>query len=231
MKVALYGLQNMAASYSAVLRVNKLLLADEDDEDDKDQTNQELYAKLQTGEISIRGGTFSWESQKAMEHFKGPQVSPKTGDIRPPGQDENLIPEILLDINLDICQGELIAIVGSVGSGKSSLLNCCIQEMYKNSGDVAIKGSLAYMAQDAFLMNNTIRANILFGNVYDKVLYEKVLDICQLRADLRILPAEDLTEIGERGINMSGGQKQRISIARGVYSNADIFLMDDSLSA
>ena len=103
--------------------------------------------------------------------------------------------------------------------------------MYKNSGDVAIKGSIAYMAQDAFLVNDTIKNNILFGNELDSELYEKVLDICRLRPDLEILPGKDLTEIGERGINLSGGQKQRISIARGVYSSADIFLMDDSLSA
>ena len=103
--------------------------------------------------------------------------------------------------------------------------------MYKNSGDLAVKGSIAYMSQDAFLTNNTIRNNILFGNSYEKKLYEEVLNICQLKPDINILEGKDQTEIGERGINLSGGQKQRISIARAVYSNADIFLMDDSLSA
>ena len=167
-----------------------------------------------------------------MEHFKGPQATPKNGDPSSSTRGgPTLIPRILSDISLDIRQGELIAIIGRIGSGKSSLLNCCIQEMYKNSGDVAIKGSIAYMAQDAFLINDTIKNNILFGNQLDTELYEEVLDICKLRPDLEILPGKDLTEIGERGINLSGGQKQRISIARGVYSCADIFLMDDSLSA
>lgn len=80
-------------------------------------------------------------------------------------------------------------------------------------------------------MNETLRENILFGKPYVKKEYEKVIDACGLRMDLKMFDAGDLTEIGERGINLSGGQKQRVSIARAVYSSADLYLFDDPLSA
>jgi ATP-binding cassette subfamily C (CFTR/MRP) protein 1 len=113
-------------------------------------------------------------------------------------------------------------------------------EMYKTNGSVIIRGSIAYVPQTAWLMNATLRKtidclykgeNILFGRHYDEVLYNKTIEACALVPDLEQLPAGDMTEIGERGINLSGGQKQRISLARAVYSCADIYLFDDSLSA
>jgi ATP-binding cassette subfamily C (CFTR/MRP) protein 1 len=100
--------------------------------------------------------------------------------------------------------------------------------MVCDSGSVEKNGKIAYIAQEAFLLNSTVRNNILFGKPYDKELYQKVLKICELEADLETFQAGEYTEIGERGINLSGGQKQRISIARAVYSESDIYLIDDA---
>ncbi|KAH9270061.1 hypothetical protein BASA83_007891 [Batrachochytrium salamandrivorans] len=137
----------------------------------------------------------------------------------------------LNDISLSVRDAHLVAVVGTVGSGKSSLISAILGEMYKTSGSVTVRGSIAYVPQTAWIMNTTLRDNILFGRHYDDKLYNDTIDACGLRADLEILPAGDDTEIGERGINLSGGQKQRISIARAVYSDSDIYLFDDALSA
>ena len=90
-------------------------------------------------------------------------------------------------------------------------------------------GSTAYVPQQAWMQNATVKENILFGKVFNSNTYEKVIDACALRSDLKILPGGDQTEIGEKGINLSGGQKQRISMARAVYSNGDVYLLDDPL--
>jgi ATP-binding cassette subfamily C (CFTR/MRP) protein 1 len=100
--------------------------------------------------------------------------------------------------------------------------------MVCDAGSVKKHGKIAYIAQEAFLLNSTVRNNILFGKPYDKELYQKVLKICELETDLESFQAGEFTEIGERGINLSGGQKQRISIARAVYSDSDIYLIDDA---
>jgi len=137
----------------------------------------------------------------------------------------------LSDISLNVEPGEFLAIVGKVGSGKSSILLAAMNEMVKISGEVKKNGKVAFIQQEAFLLNDTIKDNILFGEPYDEAWFNKVLDICQLRPDLETLAAGIQTEIGEKGINLSGGQKQRISIARAVYNRCDIYLIDDSLSA
>lgn len=112
------------------------------------------------------------------------------------------------------------------------MLTALIGEMYKFDGSLIIDDcKLALAPQNAWIQNATIKENILFGNEYNEIFYNQVLDACALRADLNILPAGDMTEIGEKGINLSGGQRQRISLARCVYSNADIYLLDDTLSA
>ena len=108
----------------------------------------------------------------------------------------------------------MTAIVGTVGSGKSSLVSAMLGEMEKRSGRVNLVGSMAYVPQQAWMQNATVKENILFGKVFNSNTYEKVIDACALRSDLKILPGGDQTEIGEKGINLSGGQKQRVSLAR-----------------
>lgn len=118
-----------------------------------------------------------------------------------------------------------------MGSGKSSLISAILGEMEKLSGTVNCDGSIAYVPQQAWIQNATVQDNILFGKYLDTNLYNKVIESCALKADIEILPAGDQTEIGEKGVNLSGGQKQRISLARAVYNDADIYLLDDPLSA
>ncbi|KAJ7399194.1 Canalicular multispecific organic anion transporter 1 [Pitangus sulphuratus] len=134
-------------------------------------------------------------------------------------------------VTLDIAPGSLVAVVGAVGSGKSSLVSAMLGEMENIKGHINIQGSLAYVPQQAWIQNATLKDNILFGSELDETRYQQVLKACALLPDLKLLPAGDQTEIGEKGINLSGGQKQRVSLARAVYSNADIYVLDDPLSA
>lgn len=137
-------------------------------------------------------------------------------------------------INIKVKRGEVLAIVGPVASGKSSLIQGLLGNIQaSNDTTITMKsGSTAsYASQTPFILSTTVRENILFGSPFNKERYEKVLDACCLRPDLLQWPAGDQTEIGERGVTMSGGQKQRVSVARAVYSNADVGLFDDVLSA
>uniref|UniRef100_A0A8B9NCF5 Canalicular multispecific organic anion transporter 1 n=1 Tax=Accipiter nisus TaxID=211598 RepID=A0A8B9NCF5_9AVES len=140
-------------------------------------------------------------------------------------------PSCLCSVTLDIAPGSLVAVVGAVGSGKSSLVSAMLGEMENIKGHVNIQGSLAYVPQQAWIQNATLKDNILFGSELDETRYRQVIKACALLPDLELLPAGDQTEIGEKGINLSGGQKQRVSLARAVYSNADIYVLDDPLSA
>uniref|UniRef100_A0A8V5GWV8 Canalicular multispecific organic anion transporter 2 n=1 Tax=Melopsittacus undulatus TaxID=13146 RepID=A0A8V5GWV8_MELUD len=138
---------------------------------------------------------------------------------------------INLLINLLVPSGALVAVVGHVGCGKSSLVSALLGEMEKLEGEVAVKGSVAYVPQQAWIQNATLKDNILFGQAPNEQKYQNVLEACALKSDLEVLPGGDQTEIGEKGINLSGGQRQRVSLARAVYSNSDIYLLDDPLSA
>ncbi|GAB6029961.1 hypothetical protein CHUAL_005656 [Chamberlinius hualienensis] len=144
------------------------------------------------------------------------------------GKDEK---EILKNITLQTPEGSLVAVVGPVGSGKSSLISALLGEMDRIEGRINIKGSVAYAAQQAWIQNATVKENILFGKEVDDHLYDQCIHACALKSDLDMLPAGDNTEIGEKGINLSGGQKQRVSLARAVYSDKDVYLLDDPLSA
>ncbi|XP_053366956.1 ATP-binding cassette sub-family C member 3 isoform X2 [Clarias gariepinus] len=140
-------------------------------------------------------------------------------------------PPALQNINVMVPQGSVLAVVGHVGCGKTSLVSALLGEMEKQDGQISIKGSVAYVPQQAWIQNATLRENILFGRPYVEEKYRNVLDACALTPDLEVLPGGDLTEIGEKGINLSGGQRQRVSLARALYSEADVYLLDDPLSA
>ncbi|KAL8773161.1 MAG: hypothetical protein Q9209_001837 [Squamulea sp. 1 TL-2023] len=128
-------------------------------------------------------------------------------------------------------RNELVAVIGGVGSGKSSLLAALAGDMRRTNGQIIMGASRAFCPQYAWIQNATVRNNIVFGKEYERKWYDEVVDACALRPDLDMLPHGDMTEIGERGITVSGGQKQRINIARAIYFNSDIILMDDPLSA
>ncbi|KAF9204160.1 Canalicular multispecific organic anion transporter 1, partial [Podila verticillata] len=133
----------------------------------------------------------------------------------------------LRNVSLSIKRGSLTAIIGRVGEGKSSLVAALLGEI----GSVRAYGPLAYVAQSAWILNDTVRNNILFDREYDKEWYLQVINACALAPDLKMLIHGDETLIGEKGVNLSGGQQQRISIARAVYANADVYIFDDPLSA
>uniref|UniRef100_A0A8C2VPQ5 ATP binding cassette subfamily C member 3 n=1 Tax=Chinchilla lanigera TaxID=34839 RepID=A0A8C2VPQ5_CHILA len=154
--------------------------------------------------ITIHGGTFTWAQN---------------------------LPPTLHSLNIQIRKGALVAVVGPVGCGKSSLVSALLGEMEKLEGTVSVKGSVAYVPQQAWIQNCTLQENVLFGRAMNPKRYQQALEACALLADLEVLPGGDQTEIGEKGINLSGGQRQRVSLARAVYSDADIFLLDDPLSA
>ncbi|KAL4647043.1 multidrug resistance-associated protein 5 isoform X1 [Arapaima gigas] len=134
-------------------------------------------------------------------------------------------------IDLTVPEGKLLGICGSVGSGKTSLISAILGQMMLLEGQVAVNGDFAYVAQQAWILNASLRDNILFGKEYEEDRYQMVLSACCLRPDMALLPNGDLTEIGERGANLSGGQRQRISLARALYSNRAIYILDDPLSA
>ncbi|XP_051056069.1 ATP-binding cassette sub-family C member 3 [Phodopus roborovskii] len=141
------------------------------------------------------------------------------------------LPPTLHSLNFQIPKGALVAVVGPVGCGKSSLVSALLGEMEKLEGTVCVKGSVAYVPQQAWIQNCTLQENVLFGQPMNPKRYQQALETCALMTDLDVLPGGDQTEIGEKGINLSGGQRQRVSLARAVYSNANIFLLDDPLSA
>eukprot|EP00246_Nothoceros_aenigmaticus_P013792 TRINITY_DN4941_c0_g1_i1.p1 TRINITY_DN4941_c0_g1~~TRINITY_DN4941_c0_g1_i1.p1 ORF type:complete len:1023 (+),score=185.59 TRINITY_DN4941_c0_g1_i1:213-3071(+) len=155
--------------------------------------------------ISVEDGKFQWDSEEEKSS--------------------------LTNINLTIPPGHLVAVVGKVGSGKTSLLSALLGEMPKLKGKVKVSGTTAYVSQGAWIQNGSIMDNILFGKPLDVAKYQEILRICQLQQDLAQFQFGDQTEIGERGINMSGGQKQRIQLARALYQDCDTYLLDDIFSA
>eukprot|EP00002_Diphylleia_rotans_P013847 TRINITY_DN2697_c0_g1_i4.p1 TRINITY_DN2697_c0_g1~~TRINITY_DN2697_c0_g1_i4.p1 ORF type:complete len:1184 (-),score=183.54 TRINITY_DN2697_c0_g1_i4:533-4084(-) len=138
---------------------------------------------------------------------------------------------VLKQIDLSADQPRLIAVVGAVGSGKSSLLSAILGELVVESGDRKVVGRMAYSTQMPWILTGNVRDNILFGKSYNETRYHKVVNCCQMMTDLMSFSDGDLTEIGEKGLTMSGGQKARLSLARALYEEADIYLLDDPLSA
>ncbi|XP_008438240.1 putative ABC transporter C family member 15 isoform X2 [Cucumis melo] len=175
-------------------------------EDEIQQDSITYVSKNQTEfDIEIENGKFSWDLETRRASLD--------------------------QINLKVKRGMKVAVCGTVGSGKSSLLSCILGEIEKLSGTVKIGGTKAYVPQSPWILSGNIRENILFGNDYESTKYNRTINACALAKDFELFSCGDLTEIGERGINMSGGQKQRIQIARAVYQDADIYLLDDPFSA
>ena len=137
----------------------------------------------------------------------------------------------LQNMHFSVGRTELLAVIGGVGCGKSSLLAALAGDMRKIAGQITMGANRAFCPQYAWIQNATVKENVLFGKEFDSTWYNTVIDACALRPDIEMLPAGDMTEIGERGITISGGQKQRLNIARAIYFNSDIVLMDDPLSA
>lgn len=142
-----------------------------------------------------------------------------------------MAPFRITDIDFTVGRHELMAVIGTVGSGKTSLLAALAGDMRKTAGSITLGAGRAFCPQYAWIQNATVKENIVFGRPFNQEWYDSVVDACALRPDFEMLPHGDQTEIGERGITVSGGQKQRLNIARAIYFDADIILMDDPLSA
>jgi ABC-type multidrug transport system fused ATPase/permease subunit len=167
----------------------------------------------------------SAESNIAIE-FEAGEYTWETGD------EKSKRPTIKIMEKMNIMKGYKVAICGPVGSGKSSLLSSIIGEIPRISGaGIKIYGTKAYVPQSAWIQTGTIRENVLFGKEMDKAFYDDILEACALKQDIKMWLGGDLSVVGERGINLSGGQKQRIQLARAVYSDADVYFLDDPFSA
>uniref|UniRef100_A0A669CX35 ATP-binding cassette sub-family C member 5 n=1 Tax=Oreochromis niloticus TaxID=8128 RepID=A0A669CX35_ORENI len=177
--------------------------------------------------IVMKNATFSWTRPESQS---GPPPSTANGVSEHKTAETESSPA-LKNISFTLPKGNLLGVCGNVGSGKTSLISSILEQMHLLQGSITADGTFAYVSQQAWIFHGTVRENILMGEPFDQTKYDRVVDVCSLRADLKILPFGDQTEIGERGLNLSGGQKQRISLARAVYSNKDIFLLDDPLSA
>lgn len=202
--------------------------------------------------IVVKNGDFTWERTPTQEEEKKGGKGKFGGKGGPPGMGgkkdkrkstasvlptastaaiEEKPPFQLNGIDVTIGRNELVAVIGSVGSGKSSLLAALAGEMRRTGGEITMGVTRAFCPQYAWIQNATAKENIVFGKEYKRNWYNQVVDACALRADFDMLPNGDMTEIGERGITVSGGQKQRFNIARAIYFDADLVLMDDPLSA
>ncbi|OCH88007.1 multidrug resistance-associated ABC transporter [Obba rivulosa] len=192
--------------------------------EEKERREREKKAKSKWGVLGRR---------EKVDHVL-PTTSPaddKQAEEDEKTKDSDDKPFELKDVNLKIPKGSFVAIVGRVGSGKSSLLQALIGEMRRTRGSCTFSSKMAYVPQAAWIMNATLRENVLFGQPDDEQKFREIITACSLEHDLEMLPHGENTEIGEKGINLSGGQKARVSLARAAYSGAQIVLMDDSLSA
>ncbi|KFA61277.1 hypothetical protein S40285_05521 [Stachybotrys chlorohalonatus IBT 40285] len=239
-------------AWSSLKRIEEYLKEEEQEEADAFKANIESA-------IEMTNASFTWERTPTQDPEKGTiaptDKRPKEkdpGSGQGPAQQsdpaatassataesssiatlvEEREPFKLHDLSLSVGRKELIAVIGTVGSGKSSLLAALAGDMRKTEGDLVFGASRAFCPQYAWVQNATLRKNITFGKDYDRPWYKEVIKACALQPDIDMLPNGDETEIGERGITISGGQKQRLNIARAIYFDADIILMDDPLSA
>lgn len=145
--------------------------------------------------------------------------------------DESVHDYIFEDLNIKIKRGSVVAIIGPVGSGKSSLLQVILKELPLLKGKLEVYGDIGYASQEPWLFTGTVRQNIVFNRPYDNLRYRNVVTRCSLKRDFSLLPNADKTIVGERGVSLSGGQRARVNLARAVYQDADIYLLDDPLSA
>ncbi|XP_010774008.1 multidrug resistance-associated protein 9, partial [Notothenia coriiceps] len=220
------SMKAVAEAAVSIKRLQKILLIQ----------NPEPYLNQQKDSdsaIVIKNATLSWTRPASQPNPTPSSANGVTGnkveEVSKNGASETL--PTLRNISLTLPKGKLLGVCGNVGSGKTSLISSILEQMHLLQGSFTADGTFAYVSQQAWIFHGTVQENILMGEPLDQSKYDRVLDVCSLRADLNTLPYGDQTEIGERGLNLSGGQKQRISVARAVYSNKDIYFLDDPLSA
>ncbi|KAK6080243.1 ABC transporter [Seiridium cupressi] len=221
-------------AWESLRRTQEFLLSEE-------QEDEALHNPEAKHAVEVVNASFTWERSTAQDPDKSvagkesAKKAPAVSEAPTPDDTSTLVDERepfkIQDLNFEIGRNELVAVIGAVGSGKTSLLAALAGDMRRTSGEVVLGASRAFCPQYAWIQNATLRDNITFGKEMDRGWYKEVIDACALQPDLEMLPDGDATEIGERGITISGGQKQRLNIARAIYFDADIVIMDDPLSA
>lgn len=206
------GMAEIGELNISIRRIQNMLLYDEIKAENTKATNKK---NAENGDISLK-----------TANETGVQLVNATAKWAVESSDNTLT-----DINLKIGKQELVAVIGSVGSGKSSLLQVILKELPLIEGTAEVRGRVSYAAQEPWLFTGSIRQNILFGEPMDLKKYREVVRVCALERDFTILPHGDLSTVGDRGVMLSGGQKARINLARAAYRDADIYLLDDPLSA
>ncbi|KAG4077640.1 hypothetical protein HA402_009031 [Bradysia odoriphaga] len=233
------ALINTAEAYVSVKRVEEFLLRSESksalivSEEDKTYTNN---AKLSNDGIKSKSNkllSFSEDSDtgRRVHDADGLQKCIRLTNATSVWEhSESSQMNGILDMNIKIEPG-LCAIVGQVGSGKSTLLNLILGELSLDSGSITISGTISYASQEPWIFEGSVRSNIVFVEEFDRQRYNKVVELCALDRDFKLLPKGDATIVGEQGSSLSGGQKARVNLARAIYKEADIYLLDDPLSA
>lgn len=215
-------------------RLKSFLLSDEVDDSFIERTNSPSSDSA-LPVLEMNNITFLWKSKEALASSQLENNS-RTDEESIMGSSQIALKNIE---HFEAKRGDLICVVGRVGAGKSTFLKAILGQLPCMSGSkeslapklIIRASSLAYCSQESWIMNASVRENILFGHKFDKAYYDLTIKACQLLPDLKILPDGDETLVGEKGISLSGGQKARLSLARAVYSRADIYLLDDILSA
>ncbi|XP_059157838.1 ATP-binding cassette sub-family C member 4-like [Physella acuta] len=233
-----FSVENISQLFMSMFRVQTFLLLDEEKEQIKDLNLHRSVSYRNEPHsdwaVDIDHMTARWP----VVYTEGKRRFQKKRERTSTSSTKSLLHESDVDhafslkyISLSIKKGELLAVVGVVGSGKSSLLLALIGELPYEIGQIAINGRVSYCGQTNWVFSGTVRENILFGHSFNPKYYQLVINACGLTRDLELLPKGDQTFVGERGLQLSGGQRARLSLARSVYHNADVFLFDDPLSA
>ncbi|KAG2070718.1 hypothetical protein BDR04DRAFT_1053972 [Suillus decipiens] len=224
LSMVFFAIPRFAQAKVSLDRVNNFLtdteLLDAHTQQDDDRVQLFVQPEEDSDLIGFRDAVFAWSSESYGS------LTPSKRKFR-----------LRIDGEMYFQHGRINLVVGPTGSGKTSMLMALLGEMhFTPSGptswfNLPRKGGVAYAAQESWVQNETIRANILFGAAYDETRYKKVLYQCALERDLTLFEAGDQTEVGEKGLTLSGGQKARITLARAIYSSANTLLLDDVLAA
>ena len=222
--------------FGVIKREEEFIVVEEEDSDEEENDNLKDSNDSETELEDIEESKLNakYKKEKLLHHE--PRKSQKSKKNKKPNEkiEGTVIVPLLKNIKLQVKKGDLIGIIGEFGSGKTCLFNAILNNLDILNGPnkkIITNGSIAYIPQKAWILNDTMRNNIIFHSPYDKQKYEKIVNICQLKPDFELLKLGDLTTISDKGDNLSGGQKTRLTIARAVYNDADIYLFDDPFSA
>ena len=239
-----YTLHLVIEGYTAVKRIEQFLLREYDDTCISFSTRRgprgflkvNMKTESRLGPSVVRQDSFKVGDPKLISVLNKGTISCTEGNDLALSSvsaswDRREERKALKDISFSVNSGQMLAVTGPVGSGKSSLLMAILRELPAINGTVSVNGRIAYVPQVPWIFSGSIRDNILFGRNFDNRRYLEITDVCCMQTDLNNFPKGDLTEIGHRGVSLSGGQRVRVSLARALYSDADIYLLDDPLSA